>query len=124
MALSITDKSWKEAKRKNGFVIYTKQVAGYETKMFKLDATFENVKIAKIAGIIRDADKTEDWISDVIEGELISKTSDDKWLSYLLFDLPWPLDQREMALDHDITTNTPEEVFIKLTVNNKTPQKE
>ena len=103
---------WQEAKKKDGIIIYTKKVTGYEIKMFKAITTYKNVKISKVVNIIKDADKAEDWVSDVSVGEMIKKSNEEQWLSYLLFDLPWPLEQREMTLDNNITTNTSDEVVI------------
>ena len=115
---------WQEAKKKDGIIIYTKKVTGYEIKMFKAITTYKNVKISKVVNIIKDADKAEDWVSDVSVGEMIKKSNEEQWLSYLLFDLPWPLEQREMTLDNNITTNTSDEVVIKLTINSEMPLRE
>ena len=39
---------WQEAKKKDGIIIYTKKVTGYEIKMFKAITTYKNVKISKL----------------------------------------------------------------------------
>ena len=123
IAFSPFQSDWEVAKKKDGIIIYTKNVTGYEIKMFKAITTYKNIKISKVVEIIKHADKAEDWISDVSVGEMIKKTNEEQWLAYLLFDLPWPFEQREMTLNYKITTNTPEEVFIKLTINAEMPQK-
>ncbi|MBT6438267.1 MAG: hypothetical protein HOB26_10345 [Flavobacteriales bacterium] len=123
IAFSPFQSDWEEAKKKNGIIIYTKNITGYEIKMFKAITTYKNIKMSKVVNIIKYADKTEDWISDVSVGEMIKKTNEEQWLSYLLLDLPWPFEQREMALNHKITTNTPKEVYIEITINAEIPQK-
>jgi hypothetical protein len=106
--------AWELKKSSDSIEVYTRTVNNSPIKEFKAVGTIA-AGCADILGILKDVPSYSQWIEDVNYSETIS-SSEDSLSFYYQMDLPWPVKDRDMALDMRIQ-NTAKEVTVSLTSN-------
>lgn len=112
---SVQTSPWELKKDEDGIKVYTRLIEGSSIKEFKAIGTLP-VAAEQIFAVLKDVKNYPDWIEDVQFAKMITDNGDALSFYYQL-DLPWPVKNRDMALDMNIT-NTPDSIILKLT-NNK-----
>ena len=96
--------SWEFIKEKDGIRLYTRKEANSNLKSFKGEATFQ-VKIEKVNGLLGNGKNFDWWSKDIREIRVLSM-EENKWIRYyVIYDVPWPMSDRDLAAEARITTN-------------------
>lgn len=66
-----------------------------------------NCDVAKAIKLITDYDNQKNWMKNVEEHKLIKIKSDTNWITYTLFSLPWPLDNRDVVSEYHLKVLSP-----------------
>lgn len=90
-------KTWKLKKDKNDILVYTKSVDSSKIKAYKVEMIIES-SLDKVKDIIIDGDQLHDWNYKAVDSKLLEKTSENKYLIWMAFDLPWPLRNRDVVI--------------------------
>lgn len=100
----LSGQSWDFIKEKDGIRLYTRKEANSNLKSFKGEATFQ-VKIEKVNGLLGNGKNFDWWSKDIREIRVLSM-EENKWIRYyVIYDVPWPLSDRDLAAEARITTN-------------------
>jgi hypothetical protein len=96
--------SWDFAKEKDGIKIYTRNELNSSLKSFRGEVTFK-ASIDKVNLLVGDA-KNLDWWDKNISNVRVIDFERNKFIRYyLVYHVPWPLLDRDLALEAQITTN-------------------
>jgi hypothetical protein len=100
----ISAQNWKFIKEVDGIKIYTRQQENSPVKGFKgelnLDASPE-----KLQEMITDVKNFDKWDEDVKEMMVFYSEKNKGYKYYLVFDVPWPLTDRDLCLEAKIESN-------------------
>lgn len=96
---------WILAKDKNGIKIFTRHIEGSEIKEFQATVKIKTNMNSALA-LYQDPSKCADWVPDCMKSEILEKVSDSKFFSYTQIHNPWPFQNRDYALEHDVIKNS------------------
>jgi hypothetical protein len=87
---------------------------------------YVNCSLDKALKMINDYDNVQVWNKNVKENKLLKKNSASSWITYTLFDLPWPFQNRDVVSEYNVQSVTPGWcVIVKIISNdNMVKQKE
>jgi hypothetical protein len=68
---------------------------------------YVNCSLEQALKVITDYENVKNWTRDVKENRLVRKFSDTKWITYTLFDLPWPFQNRDIVTEYCVNTVDP-----------------
>lgn len=106
--------AWELKKKSDSIEVYTRTVSSSPVKEFKAVGIIE-AKKEEILAVLKDVPAYPKWIEDVIYSETVSSAGDSLSFYYQM-DLPWPIKDRDMALDMKIE-QTAQEIAVRLTSN-------
>jgi hypothetical protein len=66
-----------------------------------------NCDVAKAVKSITNYENQKNWMKNVEENKLIKRNSDTSWVTYTVFALPWPLDNRDVVSEYHLKEITP-----------------
>jgi ribosome-associated toxin RatA of RatAB toxin-antitoxin module len=110
-----SQEQWELKKDADGIKVYTRLAEGSSIKEFKAITTLP-VAASQILAVLKDVEKYPLWIEDVENARTINGSENNLSFYYQL-DLPWPVKNRDMALDMNITHRA-DSIILKLTNNN------
>jgi len=103
-SFQLTAQSWEFVKEKDGIKIYTRKEKESSIKSFKGEALLHR-KYENIINLVGNP-KNQDWWADDIKGLRILLYEKDKHVQYyLVYDVPWPIGDRDLVVDALISTN-------------------
>jgi hypothetical protein len=116
--------SWKFAKEKDGIKIYTRDELNCSLKSYKGEVTFK-ASINKVNLLVGDAKNLDWWDKNISNIKVIDFKRNKFIRYYLVYHLPWPLSNRDLALESQITTDsvTGERTVISKPLFNVIPEK-
>jgi len=91
---SYSQGDWKEAKEKDGILIYTRTAKNKDLKEFKAHMSLE-VSLDAVAAILTDAKNYPNWVYKLSTAEVLKGTIPGGVWSYYTVDMPWPLSDRD-----------------------------
>ena len=103
--------NWELRKDKDNIRIYTRKIIASDFKELK-SITEVKTSLAPIIHILIDADHFTDWIYKCVKGSVVKKISDTEWITYQLFDAPFPFDDRDIVARCMITQDAKTKVVI------------
>ncbi len=68
---------------------------------------YVNCSMEEAVKMINDYENVQKWNKNVKENKLLKKNSASSWITYTLFDLPWPFQNRDVVSQYNIQTVTP-----------------
>jgi hypothetical protein len=89
---------WDYVKEKDGIKLYTRAELNSTFKAFRGEVTFK-AEIEKVNLLVGDAYNMDWWDKDIIFKKVIDFKRNDHIQYYIIFDLPGPLSNRDLALD-------------------------
>lgn len=101
---SLFSQQWKFIKEKDGIKLYSKQEAGKNNKTYKGITTI-NEKAEKVFAVLEDVHHTEWWDKNIIQIKILHYEKNKKTQYYLVYDMPWPLKDRDLTVDVTPTYN-------------------
>lgn len=100
----MTAQSWDFNKEKDGIKIYTRVETGKLLKSYKAVADI-NVPAEKIFALMEDINNTDWWDKKLTSIKVLLYEKDKRARYYLVYDLPWPVTDRDLCVDVTITTD-------------------
>lgn len=73
--------------------------------------------VNSVINTLTDPSKTKLWMENVSDSYLIEKESEQKWMSYTYFRLPWPLENRDLVSVSNLRYNNPGTATIEMVSN-------
>lgn len=96
--------SWNFIKEKDGIKIYTRQETGTSLKAYKgiteIHATADNV-----FALIENVNNTDWWDKNLTQIKVLLYEKNKRAKYYLVYDLPWPVTDRDLCVDVTVTTD-------------------
>lgn len=93
---------WEFIKERDGIKIYTRKEANNELKSFKGMADL-HTDMDKVCSLIGNAKKFDWWDKSITEIKVLSYELGKYIQYYLVYDVPWPLSDRDLVVDARIT---------------------
>jgi hypothetical protein len=95
---------WRLEKDKDGIQVYTRAVDGWTVREFKGVSSIA-ADLSSLVAIITDAHASREFSEFVSETEIRHRESDTHYQVYSATKLPWPLSDRDILSQRDITQN-------------------
>lgn len=107
------DSSWELKKDKDGISVYTRAVEGSSFAEFK-GVVVVNSTLTAFVAMLKDVDSYPNWVNDCVEAKLLSANTKMEQVHYLVSNVPFPLDDRDMIvhLDYNMRSKTTLEIEI------------
>ncbi|MCX6249592.1 MAG: START domain-containing protein [Bacteroidetes bacterium] len=96
--------SWEFIKEKDGIRIYTRPEANSSLKSFKGEATL-HTQTAKVFELLGNVTNTSWWDENVKDLKVLAYDKDKLIRYYLVYHVPWPLEDRDLCVESRITTD-------------------
>jgi hypothetical protein len=114
---------WKFVKEKDGIKVYTKKEAGNNLKSFKA-LTDVHSTLEKVYNLIGNVDNHDWWDKNLSEIRVLLDEKDKHYQYYLVYDVPWPLSDRDLCVDARVTTDsgTGKRIIYAVPLNNVIPE--
>jgi uncharacterized membrane protein len=124
LSCSMAAQSWDFIKEKDGIKIYTQVTAGKSLKSYK-GITEINAPAGKIYTLMEDINNTDWWDKKLTQIKVLLYEKDKRARYYLIYDLPWPVTDRDLCVDVTITTDavTGERRFNAVSINGVIPER-
>jgi hypothetical protein len=105
LSCSIAAQSWEFIKEKDGIKIYTRLEDGKSLKSYK-GVTDINAPAEKIFALMEDITNTDWWDKKLTHIKVLLYEKSKRVQYYMVYDLPWPVIDRDLCVDVTITTDT------------------
>jgi len=102
LSCSMAAQSWDFIKEKDGIKIYTCKEAGKSLKFYK-GVTDINAPAEKIFALMEDVNNTDWWDENLTQIKVLLYEKYKRAQYYLVYDLPWPVTDRDLCVDVTIT---------------------
>ena len=99
---SIRAQSWNFVKEKDGIKIYTSAEAGKFLKSYR-GVTDINAPAEDIFALIEDVNNTDWWDKNLTQIKVLFYEKYKRAQYYLVYDLPWPVTDRDLCVDVTVT---------------------
>jgi len=98
----LSAQSWKFIKEKDGIRIYTKSSENSSFKSFRGETEYHST-MEKLSMYIGNVENVDWWDKNVREIKVLSVERDKLVRYYLLYDVPWPFNDRDLCVEARIT---------------------
>ena len=117
--------NWNLIKNDSGIKVYTKSESKTNQIEIKAISTTQST-LEAFAALMTDVDNFQEWMYAAEESSLIKKNNNFHFSYYLLSDMPWPAEDRDVVLDFRILRNTESNMIYTQSSNIKgmIPEKE
>jgi hypothetical protein len=102
LSCSVAAQSWDFIKEKDGIKIYTRVEAGKSLKSYR-GVTDINVPAEKIFALMGDIKNNDWWDKKITQIKVLLYEKNKRIRYYLVYDLPWPVTDRDLCVDVTIT---------------------
>ncbi|MEI7983234.1 MAG: hypothetical protein WCI71_16415 [Bacteroidota bacterium] len=97
--------SWDFIKEKDGIKIYTRMEAGKSLKSYK-GVTDIKAPAEKVFALIEDVNNTDWWDKNLNQIKVLNYEKYKRAQYYLVYDLPWPVTDRDLCVNVTVTIDT------------------
>jgi len=104
LSCSMAAQSWDFIKEKDGIKIYTRTETGKTLKSYKGVAGI-NAPEEKIFNLMEDVNDTDWWDKSLTRIKVLLYEKGKRAQYYLVYDLPWPVPDRDLCVDVTISTD-------------------
>lgn len=101
---SISSQEWNFVKERDGIKIFTRNEKNSCLKSFRGEADVKTC-IEKIYEMIGNVQNVDWWDDDISELQILSQQKDEFVNYYLVYDVPWPLMDRDLCVQAHIRTD-------------------
>ena len=102
LSSSMAAQCWDFIKEKNGIKIYTRKEAGNSLKSYKGISDI-NAPAEKVFALIEDVNNTDWWDKNLTQIKVLHYEKNKMAQYYLVYDLPWPVTDRDLCVDVTVT---------------------
>ena len=104
-SVDLSGQSWVFVKEKEGIRLYTRKEANNSVKSFKGEA-YLHAQIEKVFSLITNVKNFDLWDEDITEMKVLLNEKDKHVQYYLVYDVSWPVTDRDLVVDALITTDS------------------
>jgi hypothetical protein len=104
LSCSMAAQSWDFIKEKDGIKLYTRVETGKSLRSYK-GVTDINVPAEKIFALMEDINNTDWWDKKLTQIKVLLYEKNKRTQYYLVYDLPWPVIDRDLCVDVTISIN-------------------
>jgi hypothetical protein len=121
---SVNSQTWELRECKNGVTVYTRSVAGSDVEEFKGETTVKS-NLGSLLNILDDFKNYPTWVYNCSYAESVKKVSTYEGYAYNVYEMSWPVSNRDLVVHYYITQNEQTKVILlKLdAVNGYVPDK-
>jgi hypothetical protein len=101
----LSGQSWEFIKEKEGVKLYTKKEVNISVKSFKGEV-YLHAPVEKVYSLITNVKNFDNWDEDITEIRVLLNEKDKHIQYYLVYDVAWPVADRDLVVDAIITTDT------------------
>jgi hypothetical protein len=105
LSCSVAAQAWHFKKEEDGIKIFTAEEEGKSLKSYK-GVTDINAPAEKIFELIEDVNNTDWWDKNLTQIKVLNYEKYKSAQYYLVYDLPWPVTDRDLCVDVTVTTDT------------------
>ena len=105
LPLSLSAQSWDFVKEKEGIKIYTRTEDGKSLKSYK-GVTDIKAPAEKVFDLIENVNNTDWWDKNFREIKVLLYEKYKRAQYYLVYDLPWPVNDRDLCVDVTVTRDS------------------
>lgn len=98
ISLSVCGQAWDFIKEKDGIKVFTRNEMNSSLKAFRGEITFK-ADIKKVNLLVGDADNLDWWDKAICSKKIIGFEKNKFIKYYIVYDVPWPLSNRDLALE-------------------------
>jgi len=98
----LSGQSWVFVKEKEGIRLYTRKEANNSIKSFKGEV-YIHAPVEKVYSLITNVKNFDWWDDDISEIKVLLYEKDKVIQYYLIYDVPWPITDRDLVVDSHIT---------------------
>ena len=98
----LSAQSWVFVKEKEGIRLFTRKEPNSSVKSFKGDV-YLHTQIEKVYSLITNVKNFDWWDDDISEIKVLQYEKDKVIQYYLIYDVPWPIADRDLVVDSHIT---------------------
>ena len=102
LSWQVKSQDWNFVKEKDSVKIYTRVETGRSLKSYR-GITIINAPVEKIFAVMEDINNTDWWDKDLNHIRVLHYEKDKKVQYYLVYDLPFPVKDRDLCVDVTIT---------------------
>jgi len=121
---SLSAQNWEFIKEKNGIKIYTRKEAGNEIKSFRgiMEIRTTMDRVTHLVGNVHNHDWWDENVKDI---QILYFEENKHFKYYLLYDVPWPLSDRDLCVDATVTVDplTGRREILAKPIENMVPEK-
>jgi hypothetical protein len=96
------ENGWLLEKDENGIQVYTRAVSGWSIREFK-GVTEIHASLACVVAVINDIPASRELTEGVTEAKVLHRESDGRFQIYSAMRMPWPISNRDILNQRDIT---------------------
>jgi hypothetical protein len=104
LSSSMVAQAWDFIKEKDGIKIYTRKEAGKSLKSYK-GVTDIKAPAEKVFALIEDVNNTDWWDKNLTQIRVLLYEKYKRAQYYLVYDLPWPVTDRDLCVNVTVTTD-------------------
>lgn len=104
MTSGVSGQSWDFKKEKDGIKMYTRDELNSPLKSFRGEITFK-ADVEKVNLLVGNADNLDWWDKNISNVKIIEFQKNKLIRYYLVYQVPWPLSNRDLALEARISTD-------------------
>jgi hypothetical protein len=101
-SVDLSGQSWVFVKEKEGIRLYTRKEANNSVKSFKGEV-YIHAPMEKVYSLITNVKNFDWWDEDISEIKVLLYETDKVIQYYLIYDVPWPIADRDLVVDSHIT---------------------
>jgi hypothetical protein len=105
LSYTMTAQPWNFIKEKDGIKIYTRKEPGKPVKSYR-GVTDINSPAENIFALIEDINNTDWWDKNLTQIEVLLYEKYKRAQYYMVYDLPWPVTDRDLCVDVTVTFDT------------------
>jgi hypothetical protein len=104
LSFNLSAQTWKFIKEKEGIKIYTREEPNSNIKSFKGVMTMK-ATLAQVGYLIGNVETFDWWADDIKKIDVLAHEKNKLIRYYLIYDVPWPLADRDLCVEARITIN-------------------
>jgi len=95
---------WEFAKEKDDIKVYTRPEEGSKFKAFRGETDVRS-DVSSVCALVEDVKNFDIWDEDVTEIRVLAQEAGKMLQYYVVYDVPWPFEDRDLCIEADITTD-------------------
>jgi hypothetical protein len=100
----LSAQEWTFSSEKDGIKVYTRTEKDSQFKAFKGEVILHS-DVEKVGALVEDVEKFDEWDEDISEIRVLASEPGKSLRYYVVYDVPWPFQDRDLCVEAIITTD-------------------